>query len=284
MKKEKSKLVELIDWMVAHKGKVVLIVIALFVIPLIIVHILFKIKTNKYWIYADWSSGDIISYIAGFESFIGTTLVSILALWQNQKHKNENDIKDQKLLQIENEKIRLTNMPQFLIQCCDYTKVIEGKFTLSQELQDHVALDYMKTHCFFAQGNLVEWMPADKIPVIEKSSLSKVISLVNCGNNTAHQVKLKMRIGEKEYGDEKVSSVVKDDEIFLYISINPMVEFDDDMVLLVHFLDCFQNIYEQSFLIREYNGSMIVKTCSNIKLISKSTSMTISLQEDKVLL
>ena len=275
MKKKKSGIIEMVDWMATRKGLVLLIVVALFAVPLVIVHILFKLTTNQYWIYADWSSGDVISYIAGFEAFIGTTLLSILALWQNQKHKQENDIKDQKLLQIENEKIRLTNMPQFLIQSCDYTKVIDQKIRLTAGLEEHVAVDYMKTHCFLVQGKSVEWMPADRVPVIDKLSLPKFISLMNCGNNTAHQVKLKMIIGEKEYSDEKASSVVKDGELFLYLSINPSVTFNDDMILVVRFYDCFQNVYEQSFLIKEYNGSMIVKSYADIKLICKSTSMAI---------
>lgn len=139
----------------------------------------------------------------------------------------------------------------------------------------------MKTHCFFAQNNSINWMAADKLPIIEQSRMFNFISLVNCGNNTAHQVKLRMQIGEKEYRDEKVSSVIKDGELFLYISINPMIKFDDDMILIICFLDCFQNIYEQRFLIKEYNESMIVKTCADIKLISKSKSMGISLLEDR---
>lgn len=273
--KKKDSLIKLVDWMADRKGIVALIILGLFIAPLLVVHILFKIKTDIYWIYADWESGDVIAYIAGFEAFIGTTLLSIFALWQNQKHKQANDLKDQKLLQIENEKIRLTNMPQFLIQSCDYTKAVDYRVKLSPSMQDHVALDYKRTHCFMVQGAAIKWMPADKVPVIDKASLPKFISLMNCGNNTAHQVKLKMRIGDKEYGDEKVASVCKDDELFLYLSINPSVTFDDDLILHVRFFDCFQNVYEQSFLIEDYNGNMIVKTYADINLISRSPSMSI---------
>lgn len=273
--KKKDNIINLVDWMVERKGIVALIILGLFIVPLLVVHILFKIRTDIYWIYADWESGDVIAYIAGFEAFIGTTLLSIFALWQNQKHKQENDLKDQKLLQIENEKIRLTNMPQFLIQSCDYTKVVNYSVKLSPDMPDHVALDYKRTHCFMVQGTAIKWMPADRVPVIDKASLPKFISLMNCGNNTAHQVKLKMKIGDKEYGDEKVASVCKDDELFLYLSINPSVTFTDDLILHIRFFDCFQNIYEQSFLIKDYNGNMIVKTYADINLISRSPSMSI---------
>ena len=275
-RKKKDELTKLVDWMIERKGLVLLIVIGLFAIPLLIVHVLFKIRTDLYWVYADWESGDVIAYIAGFEAFIGTTLLSVLALWQNQKHKQENDLRDQKMLQIENEKIRLTNMPQFLIQSCDYTKAVDYRVKLSTDMQDRVALDFKRTHGFIAQGEPFTWIPADKVPAIDKASLPKFISLINCGNNTAHQVKLKMKIGSKEYGDEKVTSVCKDDELFLYLSINPSVTIDEDMILTIRFFDCFQNVYEQSFLIKDYQGSMIVKTYADINLVHRSPSMTIT--------
>ena len=106
MEKKKPILNRFIDWVLANKIKLFIIIILLFAVPLIIVHVLFKWKSNFEWIQAEWSAGDLISYIAGFEAFIGTTFLSFLALWQNQRHKQENDAKDRKLIEIENEKTR----------------------------------------------------------------------------------------------------------------------------------------------------------------------------------
>ena len=52
-----------------------------------IVHTLFKIN-GPAWLRADWTSGDVLGYIAGFEAFVGTVALGALALWQNyQLHR-----------------------------------------------------------------------------------------------------------------------------------------------------------------------------------------------------
>lgn len=268
-----------IEWIFTHKAKTAIIAILLFVVPLFVVHVLFKWNSGIKWIQAEWGAGDIISYIAGFEAFIGTTFLSFLALWQNQKHKQENDAKDKKLIEIENEKIRLSNMPQFLIQTCDFTKAIDPNITLGENYQEFVPLVHTKTHGFFIQGEEIGWAPADKIPIIDKNKLTGFISLINCGNNTAHQVKLNMIIGNKTYGDEKVYSVQKDDEMFLYLSINPTANISEDLILQLRFFDCFQNVYEQSFKIKDIHSAMLVISYADIKISKRSSSMNLQLVE-----
>ncbi len=266
-----------IEWIFTHKVKTSIIAILLFTIPLAVVHILFKWNSGVEWIQAEWGAGDVISYIAGFEAFIGTTFLSFLALWQNQKHKQENDAKDKKLIEIENEKMRLSNMPQFLIQTCDFTKAIATNVALSQEHQNFVPLVHAKTHAFFIQGDDIGWAPADKITVIDKTKLTGFISLVNCGNNTAHQVKLNMKIGDKTYGDEKVYSVQKDDEMFLYLSINPKTKISEDLILQLRFFDCFQNVYEQGFRIKDIQSAMLVVSYADIQITKRSASMNLQM-------
>lgn len=71
-----------------HKVCMVLIVVCLFMIPLVLVHVLYKLNCNISWLHAEWSAGDLISYIAGFEAFLGTVSLGALSLWQNQQiHK-----------------------------------------------------------------------------------------------------------------------------------------------------------------------------------------------------
>lgn len=150
MSNKKSKnLNNYLNKIIEHKTFSCIIAIMLFVLPLIVVHFLFKWKSDMEWIQAEWGAGDIISYIAGFEAFIGTTFLSFLALWQNQQHKQENDNKDKRLLDVENEKIRLSNLPQFLIQTADYKKAVDPNTRISASGQDVVVLDYLKTHGFF---------------------------------------------------------------------------------------------------------------------------------------
>lgn len=76
-------------WIKKHKLCVVLISLFLFIAPLSIVHFLFKQSSGPSWLVAEWSAGDVLGYIAGFETLAGTILLSTLALWQNQKIHNE---------------------------------------------------------------------------------------------------------------------------------------------------------------------------------------------------
>lgn len=95
MKKGKS-------WFLRHKVISVVIAVLLFAVPLIVVNSLFKWKSNIYIIEAEWSAGDVLGYIAGFEAFIGTILLGIIAVVQNKK---ANDIND-RLLQMQEESQR----------------------------------------------------------------------------------------------------------------------------------------------------------------------------------
>lgn len=75
----------LIIWIKKNKLFFGFIVLLLFLVPLLIVHILFKLNSNIEWLLAEWSAGDVLAYIAGFEAFIGTVALGALALWQNQQ-------------------------------------------------------------------------------------------------------------------------------------------------------------------------------------------------------
>lgn len=83
------------------------IVIGLFLIPLLVVHLLFKWSTRFYFISAEWSAGDLISYIAGFEAFAGTIILGVIAVWQTDKANKTND----NLLKLTEENERKSVLP-----------------------------------------------------------------------------------------------------------------------------------------------------------------------------
>lgn len=64
---------------------VLLLILTLFVVPIILVHILFKIPAGIPFLEAEWDAGDIVSYLITFMSFLGTLFLGILALVQNNK-------------------------------------------------------------------------------------------------------------------------------------------------------------------------------------------------------
>lgn len=62
-----------------------------FVLPLLIVHILFKWTYDNPWLVAEWSAGDVLGYIAGFESLIGTITLGIVTVYQSSKANEVNE-------------------------------------------------------------------------------------------------------------------------------------------------------------------------------------------------
>lgn len=96
-----------IAWVKKHKMKTILVIIGLFFVPLIVVHLLFKWDTGYDFISAEWSAGDLIGYIAGFEAFVGTIVLGIIAVRQTDKANKTND----SLLKLTEENERKSVLP-----------------------------------------------------------------------------------------------------------------------------------------------------------------------------
>lgn len=62
----------------------ILAVCICFFLPLLIVHLIFKWHSGISFFEAEWTAGDIITYIAGFEAFIGTVFLGTVAIKQNE--------------------------------------------------------------------------------------------------------------------------------------------------------------------------------------------------------
>lgn len=77
------------EWIKRHKLCSGLILLGTFILPILIVHLLFKIENGPIWLQAKWDAGDILTYVAGFEAFIGTVSLGALSLWQNEQIHNE---------------------------------------------------------------------------------------------------------------------------------------------------------------------------------------------------
>jgi len=100
-----------LDWIVTHKVKTGLIVFGLFIIPLIAIHFLYKWITPHYILQSSWSSGDLIMYIAGFEAFLGTVFLGVVAVRQNDKAIDLNE----RMTQIEEKRDLLERQPSVMI-------------------------------------------------------------------------------------------------------------------------------------------------------------------------
>lgn len=87
----------LFDWLKKHKIMSFVISVTIFVLPLIIINLLFKIDAlNKFFI-AEWSAGELLGYIGAFYALVGTIILGGLSLYQNKLFKDESDKSGQEL-------------------------------------------------------------------------------------------------------------------------------------------------------------------------------------------
>ena len=78
-------------WISEHKKLCFGILVGAVIFPILIIHILFKIKTDCYWIQADWTSGDILGYFGDVLAFLGTVILGYVSLILNEKAVKQND-------------------------------------------------------------------------------------------------------------------------------------------------------------------------------------------------
>ena len=74
-----------LKWIKKHKKFVIVLSILIVIAPIFIVHFLFKIKTNNYWVVAEWNAGDILGYFGSILTFIGTVSLGCIAICQTQE-------------------------------------------------------------------------------------------------------------------------------------------------------------------------------------------------------
>lgn len=93
---------KILNWIKLHKARTIFILAAIILLPIIVLHLLFKIRTDYYWIQADWQSGDVLGYFGDVLSFVGTIILGYVAIIQAEK---ANQLSNE-LLKIEKNRIK----------------------------------------------------------------------------------------------------------------------------------------------------------------------------------
>lgn len=81
----------LFDWIKKHKLLTAIITICAFLGPILIVHILFSFEAPSFWVAAKWEPGELLTYIAGFESLLGTIVLGAVTVYQSIKANEVNE-------------------------------------------------------------------------------------------------------------------------------------------------------------------------------------------------
>ena len=68
-----------LKWIDEHKKLSIFLIVIIIFMPIIIIHVLFKIKTGYYWIVAEWEAGDVLGYFGDVLSFVGTIILGYVA-------------------------------------------------------------------------------------------------------------------------------------------------------------------------------------------------------------
>lgn len=97
-----STMEKILNWIKLHKVRTIFILAAIILLPIIVLHLLFKIRTDYYWIQADWQSGDVLGYFGDVLSFVGTIILGYVAIIQAEK---ANQLSNE-LLKIEKNRIK----------------------------------------------------------------------------------------------------------------------------------------------------------------------------------
>ena len=103
----------------------------------ILINVLFKLKTTHKFFIAEWGAGDALVYYGSVLTFISTTILSSLAVWQNQMLKKSTDMYNALLIS-----------PQIIVKYCGKT-VKNSCFTIenkSNNLAKDISICLMNKH------------------------------------------------------------------------------------------------------------------------------------------
>lgn len=82
---------KILEWITKNKKKITLVTVLMIILPIIVIHFLFKWRTGCYWIESEWESGDMLGYFGDVLSFLATILLGYATLVINDKANKQND-------------------------------------------------------------------------------------------------------------------------------------------------------------------------------------------------
>lgn len=102
-----------------------------------IVHCLFKVESQNVFWRAEWSAGEFLAYYGSILSFVATTMLSALALWQNEVIRKESNKHTALLEEMEQNK----HAPYFVITNIEEKNRHSNIIIKITNITDNIALD-----------------------------------------------------------------------------------------------------------------------------------------------
>ena len=82
---------KMLAWIKKHIILTICLCVLIFIVPLVLVHVLFKTTAPHNWFVAEWGAGELLAYIAGFEALLGTVILGLVSVYQNDKANATNE-------------------------------------------------------------------------------------------------------------------------------------------------------------------------------------------------
>ncbi len=76
---------KILTWIKKNKPLVALIGLGVYFLPIVLIHIAYRTPASNPWFVSNWDAGDLLSYSAGFLTFIGSVILGIAVVYQNKE-------------------------------------------------------------------------------------------------------------------------------------------------------------------------------------------------------
>lgn len=151
--------------------------------------------------YATKNSGDMTPMIQTLWSVAATVSLGSVALWQNVRYKKLSDEKDEKHKRLENERMRLLNLPYLNLNTILMNRVLlkdqEGDFKHPKDEPDTCLIDSDLVETIVVSHEGVH--QSMNVTGIKREEQLFVISVRNTGNNSANNVRMTFSLHGKQY-------------------------------------------------------------------------------------
>jgi hypothetical protein len=198
---------------------------------------------------ADCLSEQKQSMIQTLWNVFATVCIGLIALWQNKRFKTLSDSKDERLMMIENERMRMLNLPYFSLNTerTDQMSVKDDKGNLvhPENNPDRVLIN----------SDIVESFIMDDIGILDvKDDVAvntsvpvHVICLKNTGNNTANSVRITLSWKQVVFNlPEVITYDRQEGKRFQFIFQTSQQEVST-LNVTFKYTDIFANRYVQTF-------------------------------------
>ncbi|SMC17453.1 hypothetical protein SAMN02745134_00332 [Clostridium acidisoli DSM 12555] len=241
-----------------------IVIIVIFILCIVVIQLPYAIGKYHSFVIINFHASDLLTFLGSYLGLAGTIFLGLITIWQNKKLREESKAKDINRLYSENERIRLQYVPSFLIQgmSSEEQRDIHSENVAKESLW--TLINQTNPYTFQFDNKELKWIDSHWV------SIRKCFQILNCGNNTAQDVKIIIKINENEYPCVKTFSIDKNSTIYFRVDFDKSTfTLNENTLLLLRFKDTFQNDYEQIFKMYVKDDNIYIENNSKINIVNR---------------